>query len=82
VRSLAVLLAAALTLLPPIALGHRTYDLVIGVEWSRGAHEPFPRRRPRVPTPARNRPRFLRELGPWLYDIAEQTPSKNARRNA
>ena len=41
-RSLAVLLAAALTLLPPIALGHRTYDLVIGVEWSHRAHELLP----------------------------------------
>jgi len=56
---------------------------VIRVEWRRRAHELLPHVVYREsPLPHTIDPRFLRELGPWLYDIAEQTPSKNARHNA
>jgi phospholipase/carboxylesterase len=69
--------------LPPIAIGHGTFDPVIAVEWSRKAHELLPHALYREsPLPHTIDPRFLSELGPWLYDIAEQTPSENVRRNA
>lgn len=69
--------------LPPIAIGHGTYDPVIGVEWSRNAHELLPGSIYREsPLPHTIDPRYLRELGPWLYDNAAQTPSEKARRNA
>jgi len=67
----------------PIVLGHETYEPVIGVEWSPRAHKLLPHVVYREsPLPHTIDPRFRRELGPWLYDIAEQTPSENARRNA
>ena len=69
--------------LPPIAIGHGTYDRVIGVEWSRKAHELLPHAVYRdSPLEHTIDPRFLRELGPWLYDNAAQTPSEKARRKA
>ena len=67
--------------LPPIAIGHGTYDPVIGVEWSRQAHELLSGSIYREsPLPHTIDPRLLRELGPWLYDIAEQAPNENAPR--
>ena len=49
--------------LPPIAIGHGMYDSVIGVEWSRKAHELLPdavyRESPLAHTID---PRFLRDL--------------------
>ncbi|HYU61476.1 MAG TPA: phospholipase [Solirubrobacterales bacterium] len=69
--------------LPPIAIGHGTYDDVIGVEWGRKAHELFPHAAYREsPLPHTIDPRFLRELSGWIYENAAQTPSANARRNA
>jgi phospholipase/carboxylesterase len=69
--------------LPPIAIGHGTYDPVIGVEWGRKAHELLPDALYREsPLPHTIDPRFLRELSGWVYDSAAQTPSENARRNA
>jgi phospholipase/carboxylesterase len=64
--------------LPPIAIGHGTYDPVIGVEWSRKAHELLPGSIYREsPLPHTIDPRFLRELGTWIYDNAA-----SARRRA
>jgi len=69
--------------LPPIAIGHGISDQVIGVDWSREAHELLPEAVYREsPLPHTIDPTFLRELSGWLYDNAAQTPSPNARRNA
>ena len=70
--------------LPPIAIGHGTYDPVIGVEWGRKAHELAPRHAIYRESPLAHTidPRYLRELGPWLYESAAQAPSEKARRNA
>lgn len=55
--------------LPPIAIGHGTYDDVIPVEWSRRAHELLPHAVYREsPLPHTIDPRFLRELSGWVYD--------------
>jgi len=59
--------------LPPIAIGHGTYDPVIGVEWGRRAKvqleqagaEPIYRE---YPLPHTIDPRFVVELQPWLRD--------------
>ena len=59
--------------LPPIAIGHGTYDPVIGVEWGRRAKarleqagaEPIYRE---YPLPHAIDPRFVVELQPWLRD--------------
>jgi phospholipase/carboxylesterase len=59
--------------LPQIAIGHGTYDPVIGVEWGRRAKaqleqagaEPLYRE---YPLPHAIDPRFLAELHPWLSD--------------
>lgn len=69
--------------LPPIAIGHGTFDDVIGVEWGRRAHELFPDALYREsPVSHTIDPRFLRELSGWLYANAAQTPSENARSSA
>ena len=69
--------------LPPIAIGHGTYDPVIGVEWGRKAHELLPGSIYREsPLPHTIDPRYLRELGPWVYESAAHAPSEKARRNA
>ena len=53
--------------LPPIAIGHGTFDPVIGVEWGRKAHELLPHAVYREsPLGHTIDPRFLRELGPWV----------------
>jgi phospholipase/carboxylesterase len=66
--------------LPPIAIGHGTLDPVIGVEWGRKAHELLPHAVYREsPLGHTIDPRFLRELGPWLYDVMrERTSSSSA----
>ncbi len=56
--------------LPPIAIGHGTYDPVIGVEWGRRAKELFEQAGADVlyresPLPHAVDPAFLRELQPW-----------------
>ena len=57
--------------LPPIAIGHGTYDPVIGVEWSRQAKEQLEAAGADVlyreyPLPHTIDPRFLAELQPWV----------------
>jgi predicted esterase len=55
--------------LPPIAIGHGTYDAVIGVEWGRKAHELLPGSiYEESPLPHTIDPRFLRELSGWVYE--------------
>ena len=56
---------------PPIAIGHGTYDPVIGVEWGRQAKELLERSGADVlyreyPLPHTVDPSFLGELQPWL----------------
>ncbi|HLM36938.1 MAG TPA: hypothetical protein VK287_04030 [Gaiellaceae bacterium] len=57
--------------LPPVAIGHGTYDLVISVEWSRRARELLEEAGAQVlfreyPLPHAIEPAFLAELGPWI----------------
>jgi phospholipase/carboxylesterase len=57
--------------LPPVAIGHGTYDPVIGVEWGRRARELLEEGGADVlyreyPLPHAIDPRFLAELRPWL----------------
>jgi phospholipase/carboxylesterase len=57
--------------LPPIAIGHGTYDPVIGVEWGRRAKERLESAGADVlyresPLPHTVDPSFLAELRPWL----------------
>jgi phospholipase/carboxylesterase len=57
--------------LPPIAIGHGTYDPIIGVEWGRQAKELLERAGADVlyreyPLPHTVDPSFLFELHPWL----------------
>jgi phospholipase/carboxylesterase len=57
--------------LPPVAIGHGTYDPVIGVEWGRRAKELYERAGADVlfreyPLPHTVDPDFLRELQPWV----------------
>ena len=59
--------------LPPIAIGHGTYDPVIGVEWGRRAKEQLEQAGADVtfresPLPHTVDPRFLSELQPWLRE--------------
>jgi phospholipase/carboxylesterase len=61
------------TPLPPVAIGHGTYDDVIGVEWGRQAHELLDRHGGDVlyaesPLPHTIDPRFLMRLRPWLFE--------------
>jgi phospholipase/carboxylesterase len=60
--------------LPPIAIGHGTYDPIIGVEWGRRAKELYERAGADVlyreyPLPHAVDPAFLRELQPWLQSV-------------
>ena len=57
--------------LPPVAIGHGTYDPVIGVEWGRKAKELLERAGADVlyresPLPHTVDPNFVAELRPWL----------------
>ena len=57
--------------LPPVAIGHGTYDQVIGVEWGRAARETLTEAGADVlyreyPLPHAIDPRFLDELARWL----------------
>jgi phospholipase/carboxylesterase len=59
--------------LPPVAIGHGTYDPVIGVEWGRGAREALEQAGADVlfresPMPHMIDPAFVDELRPWLSD--------------
>jgi phospholipase/carboxylesterase len=57
----------------PVAIGHGTYDPVIGVEWARQARERLEAAGAAVtyresPLPHGIDPRFLRELAPWIAE--------------
>ena len=59
------------TALPPVAIGHGTFDEVIGVEWGRRAKTLLEEAGGDVtyreyPLPHAIDPRFLRELVPWV----------------
>ena len=69
--------------LPPIAIGHGTYDPVIGVEWGRQAKERLEAAGADVlyresPLPHTVDPSFLAELRPWLR-AAVAAPSASER---
>jgi len=60
--------------LPPVAIGHGTYDPVISVEWSRRAKAALEEAGADVlyreyPLSHAVDPRFLGELGPWLASV-------------
>jgi phospholipase/carboxylesterase len=65
--------------LPPIAIGHGTYDPVIGVEWGRRAKQLLEEAGAEVlyreyPLPHAVDPGFLTELAPWLHSaLAERS---------
>ena len=57
--------------LPPVAIGHGTYDNVIGVEWGRRARDLLTEAGANVlyreyPLPHAIDPAFLADLRPWL----------------
>jgi phospholipase/carboxylesterase len=59
--------------LPPVAIGHGTYDPVIGVEWGRRARKTLEEAGAEVlysesPMPHTIDPAFVDELRPWLFD--------------
>ena len=59
--------------LPPVAIGHGTYDPVISVEWGRHAKQTLETAGAAVlyresPLPHAIDPRFLAELRPWLAE--------------
>jgi phospholipase/carboxylesterase len=67
--------------LPPVAIGHGTFDPVIGVEWGRRAKELLERAGADVlyqeyPLPHAVDPQFLHRLQPWLREAV------SARANA
>jgi phospholipase/carboxylesterase len=69
--------------LPPIAIGHGTYDPVIGVEWSRRARSTLEEAGAEVlyreyPLPHSVDPRLLRELGPWLFAALDASGAQPA----
>jgi phospholipase/carboxylesterase len=70
--------------LPPVAIGHGTYDPVISVEWSRRARQQLEQAGADVlyreyPLPHAVDPRYLPELSQWLgaaLDSVEQPPAR------
>lgn len=59
--------------LPPVAIGHGTYDPVIGVEWGRRARAALDQAGADLlyresPMPHTIDPAFVDELRPWLFD--------------
>ena len=66
--------------LPPIAIGHGTYDPVIGVEWGRRAKALLEEAGADLiyreyPLPHTIEPGFLAELRPWLADALGVRPA-------
>jgi phospholipase/carboxylesterase len=66
--------------LPPLAIGHGTYDPVIGVEWGRKARELFEEAGADVlyreyPLPHTIDPRFALELRDWLAERVAAAPA-------
>ena len=70
--------------LPPIAIGHGTYDPVIGVEWGRRAKELYEGVGADVlyreyPLPHAVDPAFLRELQPWVQSAAASSVQRKSK---
>jgi phospholipase/carboxylesterase len=66
--------------LPPVAIGHGTYDPVIGVEWGRKAKETLEFVGAEVtyresPMQHSIDPQFAAELAPWIRDLLELAPT-------
>jgi phospholipase/carboxylesterase len=66
--------------LPPVAIGHGTFDPVISVEWGRRARATLGKASAEVlyreyPLPHAIDPRFLAELAPWLARRLEPAPT-------
>jgi phospholipase/carboxylesterase len=66
--------------LPPIAIGHGTYDPVIGVEWGRRAKAQLDEAGADLvyreyPLPHTIEPGFLAELRPWLGEALAKQPT-------
>ena len=66
--------------LPPVAIGHGTYDPVIGVEWGRRAKQTLEAAGADVtyresPLPHAIDPTFAEELGPWIRRSLGRAPS-------
>jgi phospholipase/carboxylesterase len=64
--------------LPPVAIGHGTYDPVISVEWSRRAKEQLEQAGAEVlyreyPLPHAVDPRYLSDLSSWLAEVVERS---------
>jgi phospholipase/carboxylesterase len=62
--------------LPPVAIGHGTFDPVISVEWSRRARAALEAAGAELlfreyPLPHAVDPRFLAELAPWIESKLE-----------
>jgi phospholipase/carboxylesterase len=69
--------------LPPIAIGHGTYDPVIGVEWGRRAKELYEGAGADVlyreyPLPHAVDPAFLRELQSWVQSAAASSVQRRS----
>jgi phospholipase/carboxylesterase len=70
--------------LPPIAIGHGTYDPVIGVEWGRQAKEQLEAGADvlyrEYPLPHTIDPRFLDELQAWVQEaVSTGSPASDPR---
>lgn len=70
--------------LPPVAIGHGTYDPVISVEWSRRARQQLEQAGAEVlyreyPLPHAVDPSYLRELSGWLDGVLESAEEPQAR---
>ncbi|HET7856905.1 MAG TPA: hypothetical protein VFL41_10655 [Gaiellaceae bacterium] len=70
--------------LPHVAIGHGTYDPVIGVEWGRRAKETLERAGADVvyqesPLPHAVDPSFLQRLQPWVRDAVAASADARAR---
>ncbi len=70
--------------LPPVAIGHGTYDPVIEVGWGRLARERLEAAGARVtyresPLPHTIDPRFAAQLAPWLEEALAAAPERAAR---
>ncbi len=67
--------------LPPIAVGHGTYDPIISIDFARQAREVLARAREDVvyresPLPHAIDPVFLGELVPWIRRVSAEMPSR------
>ncbi len=66
--------------LPPIAIGHGTYDPIISIDFARQAREVLARAGTDVvyresPLPHAIDPDFLRDLVPWIRRVSTEVPS-------